>query len=56
MPQTSSTIPMLFLAAVAMLLASGVLYHLLAKDSDQLEPAAERVALAQLLGEQGFQR
>jgi Protein of unknown function (DUF3485) len=34
-----------FFAALAMLLASGVLYHLLAKDSDQLDPAAERVAL-----------
>lgn len=33
-----------FLAAIAMLLVSGVLYHLLAKDAAQLEPAAERVA------------
>jgi hypothetical protein len=38
-----------FLAAVAMLLASGTLYHLLAKDSDQLDPAAERVALVPLV-------
>ncbi len=38
-----------FLAAVAMLLASGLLYHLLAKDSDQLEPAAERVALVPMV-------
>ncbi len=37
-----------FLAAVAMLLTSGMLYHLLAKDSDQLDPAAQRVALAPL--------
>lgn len=37
-----------FLAATLMLLASGVLYHLLAKDSDQLDPAAERVALVPL--------
>ncbi len=33
-----------FLAALAMQLASGVLYHLLAKESDQFDPAAERVA------------
>jgi hypothetical protein len=37
-----------FLAAVAMLLASGLLYHLLAKDAAQLDPAAERVALVPL--------
>ena len=37
-----------FLVALAMLLASGVLYHLLAKDSDQLDPAAERIALVPL--------
>jgi hypothetical protein len=34
-----------FLVALALLLASGVLYHVLAKDSAQLDPAAERVAL-----------
>lgn len=33
-----------FVAALAMLLLSGVLYHVLAKDSDQLDSAAERVA------------
>lgn len=35
-----------FLAAVAALLASGVLYHTLAGDSAQLDAAAARVALA----------
>jgi Protein of unknown function (DUF3485) len=34
-----------FLAALAMLFASGLLYHLLAKDSGELDAAAERVAL-----------
>jgi hypothetical protein len=35
-----------FLAAIVMLLASGVLYHSLADDSEQLDAAAARVALA----------
>ena len=35
-----------FLAAIGVLLASGIAYHLLAKDTAQLDDAAARVALA----------
>jgi hypothetical protein len=38
-----------FVAALGMLLLSGVLYHVLARDSDQLDIAAERVALVPMV-------
>jgi hypothetical protein len=40
-----STRYLAFLAALVMLLASGVMYHVLASDSEQLDAAADRVAL-----------
>ena len=40
-----STRYLAFLAAIAMLFASGVLYHLLASDSESLDAAAARVAM-----------